>query len=340
MTYKMPFKYLLNPGHSACSGCGEILAMRHVLEVAGRNTIVTNATGCSEVTTTRYPMSAFKVPWIHANFENSAPVASGVRAALSYKTARKQESEISDKQESENARKQENFENQLTNQPINQSTPNQSLRSDSDRTNIIAWGGDGATFDIGIGMISGMWERGEDILYVCFDNEAYMNTGIQASGSTPYGSNTTTTQPGKESRGNDLYKKDMLKIALAHNCTYVGSATVGNVMGIQAKVKKALALPGPKYIQILVTCVPGWHTEEKDTIKVARLAQQTGIFPVVEYVDGKLANVAKCPNPRPKVEEYLKLQGRYKHLFKPEVKQEEIDKIQKIADRNVNKYSL
>ncbi|MBT5337777.1 pyruvate ferredoxin oxidoreductase [Candidatus Falkowbacteria bacterium] len=316
----MPFKYLLNPGHSACSGCGEILAMRHVLEAAGRNTIVTNATGCSEVTTTRYPMSAFKVPWIHANFENAAPLASGIRAALNYKDVKKKERK--------KEKKQDSIEKELTNQPINQST------------NIIAWGGDGATFDIGIGMISGMWERGEDVLYVCFDNEAYMNTGIQASGSTPYGSNTTTTQPGKESTGNNLYKKDMLKIALAHNCTYVGSATVGNVMDIQAKVKKALALPGPKYIQILVTCVPGWYTDSKDTIKVAKLAQQTGVFPVVEYVEGKLANVAKCPKPRPKVEDYLKLQGRYKHLFKPEVNQVEIDKIQALADRNISRYNL
>ncbi len=299
----MPFNHLLNPGHSACAGCGEILAMRHVLAAAGGNTIIANATGCSEVTTTRYPMSAFKVPWIHANFENAAAVASGVLAAL-------------------------NFKRQLTNQPINQST------------NILAWGGDGATFDIGFGLISGSWYRRENILYVCFDNEAYENTGIQASGATPLGANTTTTPSGKVSFGNQLKKKDMVKIALAHECVYVATATVGNVIDIGNKVKKALQIPGPKYLQILCTCVPGWHTDSKDTITIAKLAQQTGIYPIVEYENGKLTNAVKCPKPRPKVEEYFKLQGRYKHLFKSDEGKAEIELIQKIADENVEKYDL
>ena len=297
----MPFSHLLNPGHSACAGCGELLGMRHVLDAAGPNTILTNATGCSEVTTSRYPMSSFKVPWIHANFENAAPLMSGVSAALRYKSKGKVSNE---------------------------------------KTNLIAWGGDGATFDIGLGMISGAWERGEDFLYVCWDNEAYMNTGMQASGSTMLGSNTTTTQPGKESLGNQLRKKDMLSIALAHGCTYVASATIGNVMDIEAKVKKALAIPGPKYLQVLVTCVPGWHTDSKDTIKIGRLAQQTGLYPVVEYIEGRLASVAKCPKPRPKVDEYLKLQGRFKHLFKDKNGSKVIDELQKMADYNVNKFGL
>lgn len=293
----MPFNHLLNPGHSACAGCGEILAMRHVLEAAGPNTIVANATGCSEVTTSRYPTSSFKVPWIHANFENPIALASGILAA------KKQRGE-------------EDF-------------------------NMIAWGGDGATFDIGIGFLSGSWERGENILYVCFDNEAYMNTGVQASGSTPLDSNTTTTPPGKKSVGNQLNKKNMLAIALAHGCTYVASATVGNVIDIQNKVKKALTIKGPKYLQILVTCVPGWYTDSKDTVKVARLAQQTGIYPVLEYIEGELVNAAKCPKPRPFVEEYLKLQGRYKHLFgKDGENRAEIDRIQSIADENIRKYDL
>lgn len=293
----MPFKYLLNPGHSACSGCGEILAMRHILQAAGENTIVTNATGCSEVTTTRYPMSSFKTPWLHANFENAAPLASGVHAALK-------------------------VQGKLKN------------------TNILVWGGDGATFDIGTGLISGMWERGENILYVCFDNEAYMNTGVQASGATPISANTTTSPPGKNSDGNELKKKDMVKIALAHNCNYVATATVGNIIDLQNKVKKALTIEGPKYLQVLVTCVPGWHTDSKDTIKVARLAQQTGIYPVLEYENGNLISVAKCPKPRPGVEEYLKLQGRYKHLFKPERNEEQLKQIQDRADNHVKKFSL
>lgn len=297
MSYKTPFKYLLNPGHSACAGCGEILAMRHVLQAAGEKTIIANATGCSEVTTTRYPFSAFKVPWIHADFENAICLAAGAYYAL----------------------KQQGKEKQV---------------------NLIAWGGDGATFDIGINQISGSWERQENILYVCFDNEAYMNTGVQASGSTPLNANTTTTPPGSVSNGNVLKKKDMLGIALAHQCVYVASATIGNPMDIENKVKKALTLEGAKYLQILVTCVPGWYTDSKDTIKVARLAQQTGIYPVVEYVNGQLVNVAKTPTPRPKVTEYLSLQGRYKHLFKPEEKTDEIARIQATADANVRKYNL
>ena len=292
----MPFNFLLNPGHSACAGCGEILAMRHVLQAAGRNTVIANATGCSEVTTSRYPMSSFKVPWIHANFENPASVATGILAAL------KQKGETN--------------------------------------VNVISWGGDGAFFDIGFGAISGSWERGDDILHVCFDNEAYMNTGVQSSGATPFGVNTTTTPPGSASTGDPNGKKDMIAIALAHKCVYVATATVGNVLDIDAKVKKALTLKGPKYLQILVTCVPGWYTESQDTIKVARLAQQTGLYPILEYTNGELTNSVKCPTPRPAVEDYLKLQGRYKHLFKGEAGKSIIEQLQKIADENVVKYHL
>lgn len=295
--YTMPFKHPINPGHSACAGCGEILAMRHVLEAAGPNTIVANATGCSEVTTSQFPRSSFQMPWIHADFENASSLASGIDAALKFKKQR-------------------------------------------DNVNLIAWGGDGATYDIGIGLISGMWERSEDVLYICLDNEAYMNTGMQASGSTPINANTTTTPPGKESFGNDLHKKNMLDIALAHNCVYVGSATCGNLIDLQNKVKKALKMKGPKYLQILVTCVPGWYTEPKDTIKVAKLAQQTGLYPVVEYIDGELASVVNCPKEKVKVEEYLKLQGRFKHLFQNKDGQAQIAEIQKIADGNIKKFGL
>ena len=297
MKYKMPFKHLLNPGHSACAGCGELLAMRHILESAGPKTILANATGCSEVTTTKYPMSSFMVPWIHANFENSIAVASGILATL----------------------KKQGKDNEV---------------------NVLAWGGDGASFDIGTGLMSGSWERGENILYVCLDNEAYMNTGVQASGSTPLKANTTTSQPGKESFGNIFQKKDMIAIALAHRCKYVATATVGNLIDLQNKVKKALTIKGPKYLQVLVTCVPGWATDSKDTIKIARLAERTGIYPVVEYIDGHLTGVQKCPKPKPLVAEYLELQGRYKHLFKSEEGKKQIAEIQALADKNCEKYNL
>ncbi len=273
------------------------MAMRHVLNSAGTNTIVTNATGCSEVTTSQYPRSAFKTPWIHANFENAVPVASGILAALEQKKKNK-------------------------------------------GVNIIAFGGDGATFDIGMGHLSGMWARGENILYVCFDNEAYMNTGEQASGSTAKNAGTTTTPAGKESLGNDKNKKNMPQIALAHNCAYVATATVGNIIDIQNKVKKALTVPGPKYLQILCSCVPGWKIESQNSVKVAKLAQQTALYPVLEYIDGKLTKVDKCPKPRPKVTEYLKLQGRFKHLFKSAEGKRGIQELQQIADMNAAKYGL
>ncbi|MBI5077036.1 pyruvate ferredoxin oxidoreductase [Candidatus Falkowbacteria bacterium] len=319
----MLFNSLLNPGHSSCAGCGEILAMRHVLDAAGSNTIIVNATGCSEVTTSKFPTSSFKVPWIHANFENASAVAAGVWAAL--KTKRKI------------LRGSSRFTSGLAPQDDKQK---QAQDDKAGKINVMAWGGDGAFFDIGFGLLSGSWERGENILHVCFDNEAYMNTGVQASGATPFSANTTTTPPDTNSFGNELMKKDMIAIALAHRCVYAGTATIANVVDIENKVKKALTLAGPKYLQILVTCVPGWYTDAKDTIKIARLAQQTGVYPVVEFVNGELLDAVKCPVPRPKVEEYLKLQGRYKHLFKSDKGQVIIKKIQSMADENMEKYNL
>ncbi|MFH0988040.1 MAG: thiamine pyrophosphate-dependent enzyme [Parcubacteria group bacterium] len=332
MTYQMPFNNLLNPGHSACAGCGELIAMRHVLQAAGPNTIISNATGCSEVTTSRFPFSSFKVPWIHANFENAVSVASGILAALKVKSDANNRSAYG-----------YGHANDANNTPDGGRGNVHSTLINSNQlpsTNLLVFGGDGATFDIGVGLISGSWERRENILYVCFNNEGYMNTGAQASGSTPLDANTTTTPPGRASSGNELVRKNMVNIALAHDCVYVATATVADTIDIENKVKKALSMNGPKYLEILCTCVPGWHTESKDTIKVARLAQQTGIYPVLEYVSGQLVNVAHCPKSRPLVEEYLKLQGRYKHLFKPKTNTVEIARIQKMADENVKKFGL
>lgn len=294
--FKSPLSHLLNPGHSACAGCGMIIAYRLVLDAAGPNTIVANATGCSEVTTTRYPTTAFKIPWIHSLFENSASVASGVLAALKH----------------------------------------QGL---ADKINVLAIGGDGATFDIGLGQISGTWERGENILYICFDNEAYQNTGYQSSGATPPGANTSTTPPGKKSVGASGPKKDMIAIALAHHLPYVATAVTAYPLDIAGKVKKALKIKGPKYLQIHTPCVPGWGIEPSQTVKVSQLAVQTGFYPVVEYLDGKLANIQKIGKKLP-VEEFLKIQKRFKHLFSPEANKEEIAKLQKIADENIKKYGL
>ncbi len=296
--YHTPYQHLINPGHTACSGCGLIVAMINILDALGPNTIVANATGCSEVTTSKYPQTAFKVPWIHSIFENTVAVAAGIEAVL---------------------RKQ----------------------GKDDNINVLAWGGDGAMFDIGLGFMSASWEREENILTVCLDNEAYMNTGIQSSSATPIDAYTMTTPSGRKSCGKKLTKKDMIKVALAHDVPYVATATIGDLVDLSNKIKKASKVKGPKYIQVLTTCIPGWNVESHLTIKLARLAQQTGIYPVLEYEKGKLISAKKVTKDRPKVEEYLKPQGRYKHLFSKSGKcRGGVDIIQKLADENIEKFGL
>ncbi len=204
-----------------------------------------------------------------------------------------------------------------------------------DNINVIAQGGDGGTADIGLQALSGMLERGHDILYVAYDNEAYENTGIQRSGLTPYGANTTTTPPGKESVGNIRFKKPMPEIVLAHGIPYVAVASAAFTQDLQRKVKKALSIKGPKYIQVHVPCPLGWRHETNLTVEVAKLAVETGLYPLIEYEFGALISRRQI-TPKP-VEEYLKIQGRFKHLLN---NPEEIKKIQGIADNNIKKYGL
>ena len=266
----------LSSGHTACAGCGQLIAARTVAETLGPNVIVANATGCLEVTTTAYPMSSWGMPWIHSLFENASAIASGIQAALKYK-------------------------NKKSPQPP--FTKGGSIK-------VVAQGGDGGTFDIGFGLISGMWERGEDILYICYDTEAYSNTGIQASSATPWAASTTTTPSGKcmnqeknppnpplvkgeiiknspfskggegdlcpiDAIGSHQRKKDMIAIALAHGLKYVAQSTSGFPDDIVRKVKKALTFKGPKYIQILTPCVPGWKINSAQTVQVGKIAAQT-----------------------------------------------------------------
>lgn len=294
-------KYIpLSPGHRACAGCGQMIAARVVVEALGPNVIIANTTGCLEVTTTSYPESAWGMPWIHSLFENASAVASGILAALKQKGDKK--------------------------------------------TKVVAQGGDGGAFDIGIGLISGMWERDENILYICYDNESYANTGIQASAATPWAASTTTTPAGSgptiDAIGSHQRKKDMIAIALAHSLPYVAQSTSGFLEDITRKVKKAITIKGPSYIQILTPCVPGWKIESNQAIKMGKLAAQTGLYPLLEYEDGQLINTLKIPKPQLKVDEYLKLQGRFKHLFKNKKGQEQINYIQELANQNIKKYKL
>ncbi len=282
---------LFSPGHTACAGCGQSLAARLVIEASGPNTIIANNTGCLEVFSTKFPETAWGVPWIHSLFENAPAVASGIEAALKF-------------------------------------------LGKKDNVNVIAQGGDGSSADIGLQALSGMLERGHDILYVCYDNEAYMITGIQRSGLTPFNTNTTTSPVTAKSLGNVRPKKPMPEIVNAHGIPYVATASVGYPQDIQKKVKKAFSIKGPKYIQIHVPCPLGWRHSSELTFQVAKLAVETALYPLIEYENGKLISRQSQLKP---VEEYLKVQGRFKHLLNSP---EEIKKIQAIADYNIDKYNL
>jgi pyruvate ferredoxin oxidoreductase beta subunit len=200
--------------------------------------------------------------------------------------------------------------------------------------NIIAQGGDGSTSDIGFQCMSGMFERGHNVLYVCYDNEAYMNTGVQRSGFTPHGARTTTTPA-----GNKGFKKNMPMIAADHSIPYIATCTVDDYRDLQRKVKTALSIEGPKYLHILAPCPLGWGHTGDLTVQICRLAKQTCLFPVFEIRDGKITNVQKVPAKKP-VDEYLKLQGRFRHLFKKGVPSPVVAEIQAVADSNTERFNL
>jgi pyruvate ferredoxin oxidoreductase beta subunit len=200
--------------------------------------------------------------------------------------------------------------------------------------NIIAQGGDGSTADIGFQSISGMFERGHNVLYVCYDNEAYMNTGVQRSSFTPLGARTTTTPLGNKTR-----KKNLPLLAADHGIPYVATATVDDYRDLQKKVKTALSIEGPKYIHVLAPCPLGWGHHGEITVQICRLAKDTGLFPIYEIIDGKITNAKKIPVKVP-VEEYLKLQGRFSHLFKKGAPSEVLAEIQEIANQNIERFNL
>lgn len=275
------------PGHNACAGCGQLSAVQAVMRGLSRDTIIVNATGCLEVTTTAFPQSAWGLPWIHSLFENAASVASGIRAALDQKKDK--------------------------------------------RTKVLVQAGDGGTFDIGFGLISGLWERGDEVIYICYDTEAYSNTGIQASGSTPYGASTTTTPTGSSQR-----KKDMISLALAHGLNYVAQSAAGFPDDITNKVKRALATKGPSYIQILAPCMPGWGIANNQAANMGKLAVKTGLFPLLEYANGQLVSSSiKADFQAQPVKKYLASQNRFRHLS-----QKDVSLIQKSAEENIKKYRL
>jgi pyruvate ferredoxin oxidoreductase beta subunit len=263
------------PGHRACIGCGEALAVRLACKAMGQNVIVANATGCMEIVASQIPYTSWRVPWIHTLFENTAAVASGIEAGLKAMVRKGQ-------------------------------IPDQG-------TNIVAIAGDGGTVDIGLQALSGAMERGHNFLYLCFDNEAYMNTGIQRSSATPFGASTTTSPAGKVSIGQFSWKKDMPAIAVAHNIPYVATACPSYPFDLMDKVEKGLAVKGPAYIHIFSVCPTGWRCPADLTIRIGRLAVETGVFPLYEVENGSYKLSLDLPRLRP-VTDYMKLQGRFRHL--------------------------
>ena len=205
---------------------------------------------------------------------------------------------------------------------------------------VVAQGGDGATVDIGFGVLSGMFERNDDVLYICYDNEAYMNTGVQRSGATPPAARTATTQAVGPEPGNVFGQgKNLPRIAMAHEIPYVATATVADLRDLEAKVTRAMEFKGARYLHVLVPCPLGWGSASCDTVRIARLATQSGLFPVFEAEHGEV--VSSTPiRQRVKVEEYLKLQTRYGHLFSPKRRDDVIDHLQSMADRNIARYGL
>ena len=264
------------PGHRACIGCGEALAVRHVCKALGKNVIIVNATGCVEIVSSLLPQTSWCVAWIHTLFENVAAVMSGIEAA--YK-ARERKGAIP-------AAKEVKF---------------------------VGFAGDGGTSDIGIQALSGAMERGHDFLYCCFDNEAYMNTGIQRSSSTPYGAWTTTAPYGKKSIGQATWKKNMPEIAVAHKIPYVATACPSYPFDLMDKVKRGVEIEGPAYLHILSICPTGWRCTPNLTIELGRLAVETGIFPLYEVVNGEYRLSFDFTDLKP-VRDYMKKQGRFKHL--------------------------
>jgi pyruvate ferredoxin oxidoreductase beta subunit len=276
----MDTKERFSPGHRACIGCGEALAVRMACKILGDNVIIVNATGCMEIVSSQLPYTSWTVPWIHTLFENTAAVASGIEAGIKI-LARKG-------------------------------------RTTLENTKVVAMAGDGGTADIGLQALSGALERGHNFIYMCFDNEAYMNTGIQRSSSTPYGATTTTSPAGKKSIGQFTWKKNLPAIVAAHDVPYVATACPSYYRDLMLKVKKAMDVKGPSYLHILSVCPTGWRCPTESAIEVGRLAVQTGMFPLYEVENGK-HKINVNPEKLKPVTDYMKLQGRYRHLSEADI---------------------
>ena len=270
----------LAPGHRLCAGCGAGVAINNVLRALdeGDRAVVSNATSCLEVSTFIYPNTAYEDSYIHSAFENAAAMTGGVQTA--YKALKKR------------GKIDEDFK-------------------------FICFGGDGGTYDIGLQSLSGALERGHDFVYVCYDNEAYMNTGIQRSSSTPRFADTTTSPVGTESYGKNQDKKDLTAIVAAHNIPYVAQTTMYTDMrDLYNKAHKAIYTEGPCFLNVLAPCPRGWRYDASDLAEICKLAVDTCVWPMYEIVEGEY-HLTYEPRKKLPVERFLEKQGRFKHMFQP-----------------------
>lgn len=290
---------LLEGGHRLCAGCGASIAVRQVMLGVGMTPVVVGcATGCLEVSTTIYPYSSWKTPFVHNAFENAAATVSGVESAFK---GLQRAGKI----------------------PANK------------KMKFVAFGGDGGTYDIGLQSLSGAMERGHDMVYVCYDNGAYMNTGIQRSSATPLGAWATTAEVGKIGQGKSMRRKDLTSIIAAHDVPYVAQGSISEWKDLTAKAEKAFAVEGPAFINVFAPCPRGWRIPYDKTVEIASLAVKTAFWPLFEVEDGewKMTTRRVTRENRLPIEEFMKPQGRFKHLFKPE-NAGLLAKIQDEVDRN------
>jgi pyruvate ferredoxin oxidoreductase beta subunit len=285
----------LTGGHRACAGCGIPIIVRQIMHSIKDPVVVGCATGCLEVVTTIYPFTAWNVPFLHNAFENSAATVSGMETAYN---AMKKKGKI-----------------------------NKEIK-------FVAFGGDGGTYDIGLQSLSGAMERGHDMLYVCYNNEAYMNTSVQRSSATPMGANTTTAPAGKVKQGKEQFRKNLTEIMVAHEIPYVAQAAVGDWMDLTKKIEKAMSIKGPKYIGVLQPCQLGWGYPMEKTVEMGKLAVDTCMWPLYEVENGKY-KLTYNPKVKKPVTEWLKPQARFRHLFKPG-NEAILEKIQADVDKHWN----
>lgn len=283
----------LSPGHRLCPGCGASIVVNMILWATDDPVVIGIATGCLEVSTTIYPQTAWEIPYIHSAFENAASTISGVETA--YRALKKKGK----------------------------------IKED---IKFVAFGGDGGTYDIGLQALSGAMERGHNMVYVCYDNEAYMNTGIQRSSATPLGASTTTSPAGSVIPGKLQKRKDLTYIMTAHKIPYVAQGSISHWRDLVKKASKAFEVDGPAFLNVLSPCPRGWRYDSKLTINIAKEAVTSNFWPLYEVENGNWKLTYK-PKEKTPIENWLKKQGRFKHLFKPE-NMHIIDEIQNYIDKD------